>query len=351
MINIDTKAAPRIESHTGFQPLKEVWIGDCYPVEFYNDFDSKSQDIFCTITEITRGDLNRLEAKLQELDVKTCRPVFESKHLFLDEQDNLIKPPISPRDWAMVLGDTLYLVPQYHSANEPYQPHIDRYRDAGQKVQILDRSRPDSMVYVEFPSVVRIGRDIFMDGAKRDPFVYQHFLECVHDLSEHYRVHVTHTGDHSDGCFCPIAPGQIFSTHYKHTYEHTFPEWKVFWLPDTTKKRGNAQPGSWWAPGINYSIYHDSITRKGMNWIGDSRETVFEVNMLVVDDKNVICIAEDDTACRKMESMGITPHVIDFRGRGFWDGGIHCITLDIHREGSCLDYWPSSRQGTGIYFY
>ena len=29
-----------ISSHTGFQPLKEVWLGDCYPAEWYNDFDN-----------------------------------------------------------------------------------------------------------------------------------------------------------------------------------------------------------------------------------------------------------------------------------------------------------------------
>lgn len=36
----------------------------------------------------------------------------------------------------------------------------------------------------------------------------------------------------------------------------------------------------------------------------------------------------------------ITPHVVPFRHRYFWDGGIHCITLDLDREGKMHDYFP-----------
>jgi glycine amidinotransferase len=86
------------------------------------------------------------------------------------------------------------------------------------------------------------------------------------------------------------------------------------------------------------------------NWIGNSKETVFEVNMLVVDEKNIICIAENDAACKRLEALGITPHVVNFKTRGFWDGGIHCITLDINRSGDCIDYWPDRGQN-GIYRY
>ena len=34
-----------ISSHTGFQPRKEVWLGNCYPENWYHDFDSQAQDI------------------------------------------------------------------------------------------------------------------------------------------------------------------------------------------------------------------------------------------------------------------------------------------------------------------
>jgi hypothetical protein len=182
-----------ISSHTGFQPLKEVWLGDCYPAEWYCDFDNQAQDLFGYITELTKQDLKKFEQKLQELSIIVHRPVFDNKSKFVDNEGNLIKPPITPRDWAMTLGDTLYIIPQY---------------------------------------------------------------------------------------------------------QNSF--------------------------------------------------TGFEVNMLVVDESNIFCIAENDHACQQLERMGITPHIIDFRCRGFWDGGLHCLTTDIHREGPCSDYWLG-RGPTGIY--
>ena len=39
------------------------------------------------------------------------------------------------------------------------------------------------------------------------------------------------------------------------------------------------------------------------------------------------------------ERHGITPHITPWRHRNFWDGGIHCITLDLHREGDRIDYF------------
>jgi hypothetical protein len=35
-----------------------------------------------------------------------------------------------------------------------------------------------------------------------------------------------------------------------------------------------------------------------------------------------------------LERYGITPHVMTFRHRYFWDGGIHGITTDLRREGA-----------------
>ena len=37
---------------------------------------------------------------------------------------------------------------------------------------------------------------------------------------------------------------------------------------------------------------------------------------------------------------GVTPHICNFRHRYFWDGGLHCITSDLNREGVMQDYFP-----------
>jgi len=340
-----------ISSHTGFQPLKEVWLGGVYPEKFYSHYDRETQDIFAKITELTQHDLNQIEACLINLGIKVCRPAFNQIEDYLDDQDNLIKPPITPRDWAITIGNTLYITPQYPSEIEPYQTDIDRYIQDGQNVRIGNRaSNGDDFCWIIFPSVVRVGKDLYIDYPANGHG--QDYVErAIKSFSTEYRVHVTNTGDHSDGVFCPVSNGHIFSTHYKTCYADTFPGWEVFFLSDTTKKRtSNGRNGNWWLPGIDYPAINDKIKIFTKEWLGNSTETVFEVNMLVVNDHNIICIAEDDSACKKLESLGITPHTVDFKTRGFWDGGIHCLTLDIHREGPCIDYWPD-RGPVGVYRY
>ena len=339
-----------IESHTGFQPLKEVWLGDCYPESYYASFTAEEQDFFGRVTESTKEDLTKLQKKIESLGVTVRRPEFDNQEKYLDDQGNLIKPPITPRDWGLTLDNTLYVMPQYLNNYTGYDLTIDQYRAAGQQVTILDRGLPDPFCYISPASVVRVGNDVFVDcGAPDDSQEYKYFKQAVEMLEKDYRVHVTRTGDHSDAVFCPIASGQIFSTHYRQRYEKTFPGWEVFFLTDTTKSRNNGYT-NWWVPGRDYQTYNPNIVDRARSWLGDSRETIFEVNMLVIDDCNIICIAEDDNACRRLEELGITPHIVDFRTRGFWDGGIHCLTLDIHRTGGKVDYWPG-RGPKGITCY
>lgn len=343
-----------INSHSGFQPLKEVWIGGTYPENFYNNLSSEKQDIFGKITELTNNDLNALLKKLLELGVVVRQPEFNCIEDYLDHEDNLIKPPITPRDWALVLNDTLYIIPQYSSGVEPFESSIKNYLKNNQKVKILNRQEEssDPLVWTPFPSVVRVGRDLYIDYPPNNNNAKLNNEIVISELSKDYRVHVTNSGFHSDGVFCPVALEHIFSTHYKQIYNDTFPGWDVFFLTDTTgQRKNNGFNQNWWLPGHDYpQITSDKLLNFAASWLGDSRETVFEVNMLVIDEHNVICIAEDDAACKKLESLGITPHIVDFKTRGFWDGGIHCITVDICREGHKIDYWPD-RGPNGIYRY
>jgi hypothetical protein len=340
-----------IESHSGFQPLREIWLGDTYPTEWYENYDNKTRDFFSQITEITKCDLDKIEKKLIELGIVVRRPEFDKKDQFLDEYGNLCKPPITPRDWAMTLGNSLYVIPQYPNSITGFDRIISEYQNNGLDAIVLDRSTPDPECYVGFPSVVRVGTDLYLDCVPSQHESYKYFLTAAKKWACDYRVHITHTGDHSDGLFCPVALNQIFSTHYRTHYKKTFPGWEVFWLTDTTKiRKTNGNNRNWWVPGYNYAHFNDSVTAVAEAWVGNVAETVFEVNMLVVDEKNVLCIAEDDAGFRKLEQLGITPHVVDFRTRGFWDGGLHCLTVDIHRTGGKLDYWPG-RGDFGIQYY
>jgi hypothetical protein len=339
-----------VSSHSQFQPLKEVWIGGTYPTQFYTHLGNKAHDIFAKITEITEKDFNRLEKTINNLGVTTVRPKFTRVDDYLDEQDHLLKPPVSPCDFALTLADTLYISPQYTSGVDPYQHALDQYRADNQHVHIIDRATPEPWAWVTFASVVRAGRDILIDY---DPKITKSKLyaqQVAETLSQNYRVHLSGTGDHNDGVFCPIQPGHIMTSHYRQVYKESFPGWSVFHLPDTTQARvkqfGTNQ--KWWLPDIDYGHFNSSIISVAENWLGSPHETVFEVNMLVIDEKNIVCGAYNELAFKHFESLGITPHLVEFESRLFWDAGIHCLTSDIHRLGSCEDYWPE-RGDNGIY--
>ena len=74
------------------------------------------------------------------------------------------------------------------------------------------------------------------------------------------------------------------------------------------------------------------------HWTGYVEETVFDVNMLIIDPKNVMVFGYNKQVFDALERYGITPHIVPFRHRYFWDGGHHCNTVDIVREDNNTDY-------------
>jgi hypothetical protein len=70
-------------------------------------------------------------------------------------------------------------------------------------------------------------------------------------------------------------------------------------------------------------------------WIGNITESFFDVNCLVRDEGHVYVSSDPP------KDLGSSYTVIPWRYRFFWDGGLHCITLDINREGKQEDYFDS----------
>jgi hypothetical protein len=169
-----------------------------------------------------------------------------------------------------------------------------------------------------------------------------------------YRCHVVSTDGHADGNFCPVVPGLILSLKLDlygkdyTSYDRTFPGWEVIYLKDQIwdsilpfllLKQKNK--GKWWVPGHELNDDFTNFVEKWMNhWVGYVEETVFDINILVVDKKNVICNNYNQKVFDAFSRYGITPHIVNFRHRYFWDGGLHCITSDVHRDGTLHDYFP-----------
>jgi N-dimethylarginine dimethylaminohydrolase len=193
----------------------------------------------------------------------------------------------------------------------------------------------------------RVGKDIYVGTDHYG----QNLTDAIQSFQTHlpqYRWHPVDTGGHSDGTYCPVKPGLIVSLQDIPTYKDTFPGWEVVYLPGQSwRKVGEfldlkrKNKGKWWVPGEELNDeFTDFVESWLSHWVGFVEETVFDVNMLVIDQQNVVCNNYNKKVFDAFDRHGITPHVVNFRHRYFWDGGLHCITSDVHREGTMQDYFP-----------
>jgi len=196
----------------------------------------------------------------------------------------------------------------------------------------------------------RIGKDLYFGTHA----ALQHTAIMEGDFKGRFtdhRCHVLQTGGHSDGVFCPVKPGLIVSLHDLSNYEETFPGWEVVFLPNQSwelvkpfRDLKIKNYGKWWVPGEELNDEFTEFVEGWLDhWVGFVEETVFDVNMLVIDQQNVVCNNYNEKVFEAFERHGITPHVVNFRHRYFWDGGLHCITSDVHREGTQQDYFPERK--------
>jgi hypothetical protein len=193
-----------------------------------------------------------------------------------------------------------------------------------------------------------IGNDVYMSHAVDLP------MSRLQEIFPDTRINMlAHGHTHTDGCFHPIKPGAILSLHDFQNYENTFPGWDVCYLEGEswtkvrkfhhTKKQNF---GNWWVPGEEDNDKFSKFVNDWLdNWVGYVEESVFDVNVLVLDEHHV-CVNslqnEQLNAFLKKHKMEAIH--IPWKHRYFWDGGLHCITLDLVREGQKQDYFPNRKE-------
>ena len=370
-----------------WDPLKTCVVGRCYPPEFFSWIkDSRLRNQFEKIAIETEEDFQQIVKKLKTFNVEVLRPNLPENN-FINGQ--YLKPPITPRDYMVMIGTTLYHDYQYWynvygSCKQEHWPgfgEIEKYDDLDPDIQAhlwsngLGEQQNQRNCYSEIwkqiekngntiaqnkfidppglqingANVSRLGKDLYFatwqDGGPVLPQYQQYLDETFTDT----RNHVVNTGGHGDGCYCPVTPGLIFSIYDVPRYEKTFPDWEVVYLENQGWKQvtdweelKGKNDGKWWIPGCEKDQdVINTVTTYLDHWVGFVEETVFDVNMLIIDPKNVMVFSYNDRVFEALDRYGITPHVVPFRHRFFWDGGIHCVTLDLDRHGKMKNYFPN----------
>jgi len=382
--------------HQHWDPLRICAVGRSYPPEFYSFItNSRVRAVMEKIAEETEEDYQSLIKLLHKLNVRTIRTNFNLPAEEYIEQGKYKNPNniMCPRDHIAMIGEDFFMptvglsqywtkiaganwgdcpltINQYNQLADSVKQEIqDMGLDAEQLIQEGDPGFVDIQELVSQHNQIhygtginsamtaRIGRDLF-HGSNVDDLNPNSSNPCYLDQTQidqylsNYRNHRLNTGGHTDATFCAVKPGLIVSLYDVQKYEETFPNWEVVYLPDqswTSVKPfldlKEKNKGKWWVPGEELNDdFTDFVESWLSHWVGYVEETVFDVNMLVVDQNNVIVNNENDQVFEAFERHGITPHVCNFRHRYFWDGGIHCVTADIHRQGEQQDYFSSGNR-------
>jgi len=367
-----------------WDPLKVCVVGRSYPPEFYSWITVPHvRNLFERIAVETEEDYQNIIKKLQEFGVEVLRPNIPSTDdCFTNGQ--YIPPPMTPRDWAVMIGDTYYesysfdfsrfysnvkdarwpacsrLEEFYHLPTYIQQECFDlhnlqkyinldlRYKHINDHVTNQGNLiKKTNISEINGAMVSRIGQDLYF-GTSNYQDDQQKIKLHIDQEFPNTRNHIVNTGGHSDGTYCPVTPGLIISLKDVPTYKDTFPGWEVIYLPQQSwdlvqpfldLKRKNK--GKWWIPGFeqDQSVI-DTVQTWMSQWTGYVEETVFDVNMLIIDPKNVMVFNYNKQVFDALDRYRITPHIVPFRHRYFWDGGIHCVTCDLHRSGTKQDYFP-----------
>jgi hypothetical protein len=322
--------------------LKRVCLGRSYSPEFYTGIrNTQIQDTLTRIAEETEEDYLNIQTILQQAGVEVVRPILSNDSILnhIDANGRIThvtaksftlipRPPMQPRDSQLIVGN------KFIATN----PEIDAYRSALDTTDIIV---PGHGLSFDAPYVTVIGKDLIVD--RRDQPWLDSYIRT--EFPEH-RVTAVDIGGHNDAVFAPIKSGVIVSTYDNTNYEETFPGWDVLYIerqswnavPEWRKfKHSNA--GKWWMPGEQDN--HDFINFVETwltNWLGYVEETVFDVNMLAINDHTVLVNNYNKTVFDFLHKHNIEPIVAPFRHRFFWDGGIHCITSDLYREGEAEFY-------------
>lgn len=335
-----------------WHPLQTVLLGQPYPVSFFRNIkNDKIKSALTRITEETLEDLENYANVLKSYGAEVLR-------IEMDENDSIVgedqefkripRSPLQPRDTQLVIGKKLFFTSAEDHDNifkkiKEYNSEDCRFLCKTFKIEN----------YTWAPSITLVGKDIYIDRRGTENLNPDILSKYVREFD--LRWHWLDIGGHSDGCFHTLKPGAILSLEKVQLYNETFPGWDVCYLSGESWGKvqsfmdmKNKVNGKWFVEGEeNNNEFINFVETWLTDWVGYVQESVFDVNVLMLDDRNVCVSNYNKEAFDFFKKHKIEPTIVPWRHRYFWDGGLHCITLDLKRKGEMEDYFPA-RGNTNI---
>ena len=323
-------------------------VGRSWPPDFYSWVpDLEIRTLFEKIARETEEDYQTLIKCLTTLGVKVVRTNAVFDPVELGAGTLLPKPPMCPRDHMIMLGDTLIETTGANNHGSKTEINVncfkeifDHVRQQGNKIKSVSEDSLCAAMIYQLDNKIFFSSNACTDKKAVQSIIAQH--------RPNTEILPFYNHGHIDGWFAPVNQNLIVSSTDETRpklldlfYKTFFPNTKVLYLDPSVgadcsfiQWQKNNQ-GKWWIPGQenNFNLTQ-FVSRYFDHWLGQISETVFEVNMIIVDSKNVIVSNYNDTIWQIFEQHGITAHVCKFRHEKFWDAGLSCVTCELDRSNS-----------------
>lgn len=391
-----------VNSWDEFQPLQELVLGSFYDRSFFEDIrNPRIRDVLVQIADETQEDLENFKDKMKSHGVSVVQYTPEElgyKESILDYVDiygrlslqgkgihsyplkaNMLPaPPLEPRDNIITMGDKIFVSdPTYASKKiaaalkktygeeavddslfsdqvkfrRGYRALVNRLRmtmdiseiESLPKDKLDELSKSNLLTGFCSPNLTRIGSKCLVDiDQTRDaiPFLRENYPK--------FNYQEINLGGHNDSIFGVLKPGLVIASKFlvECKQENIFEKWKVIYFDDPVWDRvakfrslRKKNLGKWWVPdqedNDDFTYFVEYFLE---NLTGQVDETVFDVNVLVIDDKHVVVNSASKELFKVLKENGMEPIHCPIRHRFFFDGGWHCLTLDTIRKGEQVDY-------------
>ena len=346
--------------YTEYDLLESVIVGDTYsPGDVDHLLTSGNITQFNKILEETKQDLDALADFLKQGNVEVMRPTVYQYDAVKMPQFRIDVPisPIVPRDQYMVMGNTIV---------QTYTSYTDRYFDSISYYPIFESMFRQGYRWVSQPAPML--KDL---NVKDEWFLNDKTYE--QQLSDRLLWHTATMFRAGDAFIVnPRGPGSAVGYewikrelndyrfvennntrfngfgHIDHGFimidDNTVIHAGIEWVPECLRGKKLIDVSDCVAEldaeqyCKDISVFKNRMDVQWLdkyleNWRGYSQQVCFDLNVLIIDSHNIVFARHIPKLFQKLKALHIDCHVVPQRHYLFWDGGIHCSTLDVKRRG------------------
>ena len=346
----------KVSTHSPFQKLTAVVIGQ-----------GLSEDVFDWITEDkikgpmqkilceTNEDMGEFKRVLESLGVKVFQPAPLKREQVIDSDGHTIPHvPLQPRDIFLTLGNTCYQQ-NTHGVYDYMKDivHEDCLVDLFNKVYGPGGASFEGHELISGANSMKLGKHIIMPADGEEGFVHpdRPMFKHITDKwkQQGYEIIQTDEVGHTDGIISFIKPGAFMRVGKSPPQEkELLANWDRLelgeqgWMHPSMNKwmqEKSMVNGRWWIDGEQDNPQlHKFVNDWCDHWVGYCAETVFDVNALGVSEECMLVSSYNKEVFDFLKKHKVEPIIVPLRHRYFWDGGLHCCSVDLVREGDREDY-------------